>query len=148
VGKKSTKKIEGHGDLAAGEVLIDACYGLGKGFLLMADRAGGPRRHHAYGDEASAATSEPEGSEAARLDRNGILALTDQRLIFLPVKTAVRKPKAVAASWDHAEIADVLYDKPMLTVTFGDGSIGGLHVPRNEKPDDFLAHVRLAIGST
>lgn len=145
MGEKSAKKVRGHGDLAPGETVADACYGLGKGVLATADlaRAPGIRR---YSKEAELATDDPAGSMAAAIDRTGILAVSDQRLLFLPVKTAITKPKAVAASWPLTQVQGAAYDKPMLTVAFADGSVGGLHVPAAEKPDGFVAAVNRLVG--
>ena len=144
MGEKSAKKVRGHADLEPGETVVDACYGLGKGVLSFTDRLDPQRAHH-YSNEASAATHDPAGSAAAAIDRTGIICVTDRRVLFLPVKTAITKPKAVAAAWPLAAVVESGYDSPMLTVTFADGPTGGLHVPRPEKPNDFVAHVnRLA----
>lgn len=138
MGEKSAKKVRGHGDLVPGEAVADACYGLGKGVLGAADLMKAPGMRQ-YSMQAERATVDPAGSMAAAIDRTGILAVTDQRLLFLPVKTAVTKPKAVAAAWSLDQVRGAAYDKPMLTVAFADGSIGGLHVPAAEKPNDFVA---------
>ncbi len=145
MGEKSAKKVRGHGDLTPGETVADACYGLGKGVLAAADqvRAPGIRR---YSKQAELATDAPAGSMAAAINRPGILAVTDQRLLFLPVKTAITKPKAVAAAWPLAQVLGAAYDSPMLSIAFADGSVGALHLPTAEKPDDFVAHVNRLVG--
>lgn len=149
MGNKAAKRVRDHPDLLPGEQVLDACWGAGKGLLRMADIAtiGGVPGQIRYADEAKAATDGGGGSEAARIDRNGILALTDQRLLFLPVKTAVRKPAAVAAAWPLDQLAGVGFEKPMLVVGFADGSTGGLHVPRAEGPAEFAATAAARLGS-
>ena len=145
MGEKSAKKVRGHAGLAPGEMVADACYGLGKGVLGAADLAKLPGMRH-YSMQADRATADPAGSMAAAIDRTGILAVSDQRLLFLPVKTAITKPKAVAATWPLAEVRGAAYDKPMLTVAFADGSIGGLHVPANEQPAAFVDAVNRGVA--
>ena len=145
MGEKSAKKVRSHGDLASGEAVTDACYGLGKGVLGAADLAKAPGMRH-YSMQADQATADAAGSMASAIDRTGILAVTDQRLLFLPVKTAITKPKAVAAAWPLAQVRGAAYDKPMLTFAFADGSIGGLHVPAAEKPDVFAATLNRLVG--
>ena len=126
---------------------MDACYGFGKGVLGVADLVKAPGIRH-YSKQAEGATNDPAGSAAAAIDRTGIICVTDRWVLFLPVKTAITKPKEVAAAWPLDAVAGGAYDKPMLTLAFTDGSVGGLHVPRPERPDDFVAHVnRLATGS-
>ena len=147
MGEKSAKKVRGHPGLAPGEVVADACYGLGRGALGAADLVKAPGMRH-YSLQADRATSGPTGSMAESLDRTGILAVSDQRLLFLPVKTAITKPKAVAAAWPLSQVSGAAYDKPMLTVAFIDGSVGGLHVPTNEQPTAFVDEVnRRAAGA-
>ncbi|MFN8025183.1 MAG: hypothetical protein U0W40_02165 [Acidimicrobiia bacterium] len=145
MGRKSSKKIVGHADLEAGETVVDAVYGLGKGVLRMADLAGGTRRFHYQGD-AEARTDDPAGSSGARIDRAGIIVLTDRRLLFMPVKTAITKPKAVAAAFPLTDVLGASWEKNILAVEFADGSIGGLHVPRNEDPEEFVAAVEAAVS--
>ncbi|MEX0666392.1 MAG: hypothetical protein WD598_16685 [Acidimicrobiia bacterium] len=125
--KQFVKKIADHDDLEPGEAVIDACYGLGKGVLHLADRIA-PTRYEATADQA---TDDPAGSEAAKIDRTGILGVSDRRVLFFPVKTVLGRPKAVSAAWSFDQVAGAAYEKPMLTVTFADGSTGGLHVPRD-----------------
>jgi hypothetical protein len=152
MGKKSSKKLVGHPDLQPGEQLLDACYGLGKGTLRMADLTRGPKAPgaHSYAAQMDGATGGASGAGAAAeaIDRNGILAFTDQRLLFLPVKLAVTKPKAVAAAWRLEDVAATAYERPMLTVTFVDGSVGGIHCPAAEKPKDFVAALDARLRST
>ena len=91
-----------------------------------------------YSADAEARTEDPYGSQGASIDRTGILVFTNQRLLFLPVKTAIMKPKAVAAAWPLDLVTGVTWEKNILAVGFTDGSIGGLHVPRAEHPTDFV----------
>lgn len=146
MGEKSAKKIRGHGDLLSDEDVTDACYGLGKGFLQLTDLVMTGRMKR-YSGAADAATVDPAGSEAAKIDRTGIIALTDQRLLFLPVKTAITKPKAVAAAWPLERVTGATWENNMLAIGFTDGSIGGLHVPRNEHPAEFVQALNAVVDS-
>jgi hypothetical protein len=138
---KSAKKVRDHPDLEPGEQVIDACWGAGKGLLKMADIStiGGVPGQTNLSGQAEGATERPEGSAASVFDRNGILALTDRRVLFLGVKTAVRKPPAITGSWTFAEVVAVRWEKPMLLVDFPDGSTGGLYVGSMERPADLVA---------
>lgn len=148
MGEKSAKKVRGHAGLMPAETVADACYGLGKGALGAADLVKAPGMRH-YSVQADRSTADPVGSMAAGIDRTGIVAVTDQRLLFLPVKTAITKPKTVAAAWPLAQVRGAAYDKPMLTIAFADGSVGGLHVPANEQPTGFVEALnRRATGAT
>jgi hypothetical protein len=138
MGKKSAKKIQGHRDLEAGEAVVDACYGLGKGVLAAADFVSLGGRAKPYSEAADARTDDPTGSEGAKIDRTGILCITDRRLLFLPVKTAITKPKTVAAAWPLSSLMGATFEKNILAVEFADGSVGGLHVPGAEHPSDFV----------
>jgi hypothetical protein len=124
--------------------VVDACYGLGKGVLAAADfvSLGG-----AYSDDAHTRTVDPAGSEGAKIDRTGILCITDRRVLFLPVKTAIKKPKAVAAAWPLSNVAGVTFEKSILAVEFTDGSVGGLHVPAAEHPSDFVVSLNGLVAS-
>lgn len=137
---KSAKKVREHPDLEPGEEVIDAVWGAGKGLLKMADIStigGMPGQTNMSGQMASS-TDRPEGSAAQVMDRNGIIALTDRRMLFLAVKTAVRKPPAITAGWPFAELAGVRWEKPMLLVDFADGSTGGLYVGSTERPAELV----------
>jgi hypothetical protein len=152
MGNKSSKKVVGHPDLEPGEQVLDACYGLGKGTLRLADLTRGPKAPgaHSYAAQMDGATGGAAGVGAAAeaIDRNGILALTDRRLLFLPVKLAVTKPKAVGAAWRLEDVVATAYERPMLTVTFVDGSVGGIHCPAAEKPKEFVAALQAALPSS
>lgn len=76
-------------------------FGFGKGVLKPADLASPGRPFTRGADEV---LEDPAGSEGAKIDRSGILALTDRRLLFFPVKTAVTKPKALGAAWPLSRI--------------------------------------------
>ena len=108
-------------------------YGLGKGVLKFTDTMMTGRMKR-YSADAEARTEDPSGSQGALIDRTGILAFTNQRLLFLPVKTAVMKPKAVAAAWPLDQVTGVTWEKNILAVGFTDGSIGGLHVHAPSTP--------------
>ena len=138
---KSAKKVREHPDLEPGEEVLDAVWGAGKGLLRMADIStiGGMPGQTNYSGQMAQATDRPEGTAASVMDRNGIIALTDRRILFLAVKTAVRKPAAVTAGWPFAQIAGVRWEKPMLLVDFADGSTGGLYVGGMERAQDLAA---------
>jgi hypothetical protein len=146
MGNKSAKKILGHADLEAGETVVDACYGLSKGVLAAADFVSLGGRAKPYSEAAGARTADPAGSEGAKIDRTGILCITDRRLLFFPVKTAITKPKAVAAAWPLASVVGATFERNILAVEFADGSVGGLHVPGAEHPSDFVVALHGIIG--
>ena len=52
---------------------------------------------------------------------------------------------AVAAAFTLPEVLGASWEKNILAVEFADGSIGGLHVPRNEDPDEFVAALEAAV---
>jgi hypothetical protein len=147
MGNKSAKKVRGHRDLEAGETVVDACYGLGKGVLAAADfvSLGGVATQ--YASDADGRTVDPAGSEGAKIDRTGILCITDRRLLFLPVKTAITKPRTVAAAWPLSGVAGATFERNILAVEFADGSIGGLHVPGAEHPSDFVVALNGLVAS-
>jgi hypothetical protein len=138
MGNKSAKKIQGHADLETGETVVDACYGHGKGVLAAADFVSLGGRARPASSLADTQTDDPAGTEGAKIDRTGILCLTDRRLLFLPVKTPLTKPKAVTAAWPFASVAGATFERSILAIEFTDGSVGGLHVPGAEHPSDFV----------
>ena len=150
MGRKSLKKVVDHPKLEPGERVVDACWGLGRGALRAADIAGRSFLNEwlssdpGYAEQLDAATA-GEGM-AARIDRNGILALTDRRLLWMPVSTAVKKPRDVEAAFALDDIEDIAYDKPILVVRFADGSAGGFHAGPADKPAEFVAAWRSMVS--
>jgi hypothetical protein len=142
MGRKSLKKVVDHPALQPGERVIDACWGLGRGLLKAADIAGLTildelvRDKPTYQHQLDAATT-GEGM-GSRIDRNGIIVLTDRRLLWMPVSTAVMKPKQVEAEFALDQVEDIVYDKPILAVRFSDGSAGGVHAGPADKPAAFV----------
>lgn len=68
---------------------------------------------------------------------NGILALTDRRLLWCPVKTKLGKPEKIVG-FEFDEIAEVRLDKPLLIVEFKDGSSGAIRSDLMERPGEFM----------
>jgi hypothetical protein len=128
--RRSVKKIQGRPELEPGEEVIDAIYGLGKGLLKLTDLASGVGQSRPWSGTADDVTDDPAGSEAARIDRSGIIALTDRRLLFFPARTAVTKPTALGAAWHLDKVMSAALEKDILVITFADGSVGGLHTGR------------------
>ncbi len=151
MGRSARNKIEGHPDLLAGESVIDACYGLGGSMLKMADAAGGALTKTIDANPVTGTSASPaysaqadavrrgEGMASTIARNNGIVALTDRRLLWCPVKTAIGKPKRIEAAFDRSDVVRVHYERPMLVVEFSDGSTAGLHVPRAQRPADFVS---------
>jgi hypothetical protein len=141
MGKSSRKKVADHPDLLPNEHVIDACWGMGRGMLKAADLSGKMFLTKAlsdkpgYTDELDAATT--GGAMASRIAHNGMFVLTDKRLLWMEVKTAVRKPKSVSAAFELGDIADIAYEKPILAVAFSDGSRSGIHAA--DHPEEFVA---------
>ena len=141
MGKSSLKKVADHRDLQPGERVIDACWGMGRGMLKAADISGkmfltkALSNKPGYAEELDSAT---EGAGmASRIDHNGMFVLTDRRFLWMEVKTAVRKPKAVSAAFELSDVDDFVYEKPILAVQFRDGSRGGIHAA--DHPEEFVA---------
>lgn len=55
----------------------------------------------------------------------------------MEAKTALGKPKAINCEFSLGDVKNVVYEKPILSVHFSDGSAGGIHVA--DKPLEFLA---------
>ena len=102
-----------HEDLAPGELVVDACYGLGQGV-----------------QQPSAGGSPASGwCEADVLDGPGILALTGSRLLFLPTRSPRTAPKAARGAWMLDEVVDLGHDPPRLAVRFADGAVATMDIP-------------------
>lgn len=74
---------------------------------------------------------------AAAISSNGILALTDRRVLWCPVKTKLGKPEKIIG-FEFDEIARIRHDKPLLMVDYNDGSSGGIRSDLMERPGDFM----------
>lgn len=147
-----TKKLTGHHALEPGEVVAHAVYGLGKNALAMADSisrsawpgaGAGPQLHEditaGYVREVEQLTQGADSAGfAAEMRRNGVLAVTDRRLLFFAKSTVVGKPKELTAAIDRGQVVDARYESPVLAVRLADGSVAALHVPRSQSPLRFL----------
>lgn len=147
-----TRKLADHRTLEPCESVVEAVWGMGKGFLRAADLSGGrsntPVGRNSYADEYEAVVEgRAEHGFGGLVDGDGVLALTNQRLLFYKKATARGTPKAITAAIDAAHISRASYDKPMLTVLFDDGWATGLHVPRNQGPDAFVRAIGESSGS-
>jgi hypothetical protein len=138
-----TKRLQNHPALQPGELVRQAGYGLGYGTLALADRALGrvrqpdERDNGSYGAEHRAATGGKYTSGfAAKVSGNGVLAVTNRRLLFFAKTTVIGTPKAITAELPLSGVSGATYDAPMIGVHLADGSSFALHMPRNQKPDE------------
>lgn len=145
-----TKKMAGHAVFGPGEVLVEAVYGLGKAMLRAADGAGKrrPLGGPGYEREYDGVVDGRDGfGFSAEVKGNGVLALTNRRVLFFKKATVVGVPKTITAELAADELVSAAYDRPMLIVEFADGSVVGLHVPRNQKPKAFVEAVERAAAT-
>jgi len=152
-----TKKLRGHGCLQSGEEPIAAVYGLGEAMLRMADAASSGLMAQAsgksgdfdgpdiYSDEFGEATQgkHTEGHAEAMVG-NGVMGLTNQRLLWFKKATVVGKPGEPTATFPLDSVVEAQREGNMIRVEFADGSISGLHVPRSQKPKVFVDEVNRA----
>lgn len=89
----------------------------------------------AYAEELDAATT--AGAMASRINHNGMFVLTDRRLLWMTAKTALGKPKDIDAEFPLEDVKEIVYEKPILSVRFSDGSAAGIHAA--DKPLEFVA---------
>lgn len=140
-----TKKVARHPDLGEGETVLHACYGLSADFVALSNVAAGGtsivlRDSSLTSTQGDLWESDFQGKSglAAPLVYTGVLALTDERLLYFKKGTVVGRPKKIVATWPLEEVAAVGYDDKILRVRFRDGSVGGLHVPSSQHPKRFL----------
>lgn len=139
-----TKRLQNHPALQPGEMVRHAGYGLGYGTLALADRALGrmtvrqpDERDVGYRAEHQTATGGGHKSGfAARIAGNGVLAVTNKRLLFFHKTTVIGTPKAISAELPLSGVAGATYTAPMLAVHLADGSTFALHMPKNQRPDE------------
>ena len=93
---KSAKKVREHPDLEPGEEVLDAVWGAGKGLLQHGrhqhDRRACPGQTNYVGADGPGHRPARGHARRASMDRNGIIALTDRRVLFLAVQD--RRPQA------------------------------------------------------
>jgi len=146
-------------DLLPGETLRAATYYQGYGsaagqIAYGATRgAGGALREERAGDLRASAMARagsvhdaPEGSMAAHIPHPvGVLAVTDQRVVFFGYKQGFFTTKILdpAASFTFQQLTGWSYQRGSLVSTlhmsFADGSTVGLEIPRINKPDTFAS---------
>ena len=137
------RKLASHPELAPGEEVRIACFGLGSKMLGAADAAAAvtdptPASRPpdpGYAAERRAADAAPGEFARAMGGSNGYLGITDRRLVFGRTASNWKRPKHIDASCPLDDVEDVSYDKPILRVRFRDGSTASLHVPRAQRPD-------------
>ena len=118
--------------------------------LGAADLVGGPRNLHGpdYVDQFESAVGSSDGSGFAdEVKGNGVFALTNQRFLFFKKAMSVGTPKTITAEIAVSELVSAGYSAPMLRIELLDGSLVGLHVPRNQKPEAFAAAVERVVAS-
>ena len=133
MGKRAVKKLAGHPDLIPGEEVREAAWGAGAGMMKAARWTGVVKPEHSDIEEVAGT----EGGRADVISSNGIMALTDRRFLWCPVKTKVGKPEKLFG-FEYDEIAELRLDKPILVVEFEDGSSGGIRTDFFERPDDLM----------
>lgn len=125
-----TRKVQKHPVIQPGEIVHRACYGMGEGIVGIAN-------HLVSANSAMPieAWSAADGTGLATpIDRTGIVALTDRRLLFFAKRLAIGTPKILTAEWPLEQLRDILWDDDTLTLSFRDGSAAKLHVPSNQSP--------------
>ena len=137
MGKKATKKIVGHADLLPGEMVIDACWGAGATMMRWAQISTLVSKPTLVRTEERLEVAGTGEGRADAISSNGILALTDRRVLWCPVKTKLGKPEKIIG-FEFDEIARIRHDKPLLMVDFKDGSTGGIRSDVMERPGDFM----------
>jgi hypothetical protein len=133
MGKQAVKKLAGHPDLIPGEEVKEACWGAGAAMMKVARWTNIDRPQHSDIEEVVG----KGGGRADVIASNGIMALTDRRLLWCPVKTKVGKPEKLFG-FEFDEIAELRFDKPVLVVEFKDGSSGGIRTDFTARPGDLM----------
>lgn len=59
----------------------------------------------------------------------------------------VGRPKTITVEVSTEDLVRATFQRPMVSVAFSDGSICGLHVPRNQKPAAFVEAVNVAASA-
>jgi hypothetical protein len=124
---KRVSKVDG---LLPGEQVLDAAFTMGRLALGMADMVGGPDYvgtvDTAEGSQGGRGMAEPIGRH------NALVAVTDRRLLYCEVKTALFKPKDIDAAFLLGDVADLSAEKETLTITFRDGSRAAVYATKRE----------------
>lgn len=137
MGKQAVKRVGGVPGLLPDERILEACWTMGSTALTMVGVSGG--RGWRVAAEQATHDLDGQGMAAAVGKHNGILALTDQRLLWCEVKTALGKPKNIDAAFPPGDVADISWGADTLAVKFRDGSSAGLYCPKGEHPDNLIA---------
>ena len=113
-----TRKMRDHPELQPGETAIEAVYGLGRTMLAAADSVSGQHTgSHRYSSEYDRATGGSAGTgRAAAIEGNGVLAVTDRRLLFFRKRFAIGTPRHLVAAFALVDVAACRYDRPMVVV--------------------------------
>ena len=94
-----TRKIRGHPELQPGETAIEAVYGLGRTMLAAADSVGSRRGGGGYsGEYDRAAGGSDAPKRASAISGNGVLVVTDRRLLFFRKRFAIGTPRDLVAT--------------------------------------------------
>lgn len=141
-----TKKVAKHPEIREGEMVLHACYGLSASFTQLGNTAASGLSAAAKnqpslgGNKTDLWDADFDGTDgmASPINQTGVMALTDQRLIYFKKLFAIGSPKEILATWPVDQLVGVTYEGNVLRLTFFDGSMGGLHVPAAQKPKRFL----------
>lgn len=130
-----TKKIRRHPTIHDGEIVHQACYGMGAAIIAIANRVvAQSSTGHGGGWQAESGTGLAEP-----INRTGVVALTDRRLLFFAKRFAIGTPRDLTAEWPLEQVADLTWGDDTLTLEFVDGSSAQLHVPSNQSPHQLIA---------
>ena len=122
-----TKKVQRHVTIQADEVVYQACYGLGATVVQLANRSLSPSQ------ETWSVPNADKGL-ASSLNRGGVIAITNKRLLFFAKRFAIGKPGKLTAEWPLSQLTSISWIDPKLSIHFVDDSQASLHVPRNQSP--------------
>lgn len=140
-----TNKVARHPEIREGETVLHACYGLSADFVALSNAAAQGTSaviRDTISPQATAGIWESDfagkSGLATPITKTGVLALTNQRLLYFEKATVVGNPKKILATWTIDQLSAAIYAEKTLRIRFADGSIGGLHVPGSQKPKRFL----------
>ncbi|MEM9018592.1 MAG: hypothetical protein AAGC68_16395 [Verrucomicrobiota bacterium] len=140
-----TKKVARHPEIDEDETVLHACYGLSADFVALGNAAAAGLSSLHRSTISPTNTPDAWNSDfvgqpglASALTVTGVLALTNQRLIYFRKAVVVGNPKKILATWPLEQLSGAGYEDKILLLRFSDGSVGGLHVPGSQNPKRFL----------
>ena len=130
VSRQAAKRVSRVDGLLPGERVVDAAFTMGRVALGMAGMVGAG----GYEDAVEAAEGQAGGRGMAEPigKHNALVALTDQRLLYCEVKTALFKPKDIDAAFPLGDVTDLSFAEETLSITFRDGSRAAVYATKRE----------------